>query len=115
MVIPVIAREAVRLLARGLAVQDKVINSAYSRPFLSQNVNRAAVRGIRHGLSGGAVGGGLYEGFITPSSIPDTDAPFQSPFKQPFKTGRFNKTRSRYAVRRRSRCPDKHFNSYRYR
>ncbi len=63
MVLPIIAREVarqgVRYFAQALRYQDSALKAVYSRPFLPQNFNRYAVKGLRHGLSAGAT----YEGF----------------------------------------------------
>ncbi len=64
MVIPIIARELARrgagYIAQALRAQDGLIKAAYTRPFISRNFNRGAVKGIQHGLGGGLVFSGYY-------------------------------------------------------
>ncbi len=107
MVLPIVAREAVRLagryVAQGLAYQSKAIKYTYSRPFLPRNVNRGAVKGIQHGL----YAGGVYEiakDFIT-MGVETGSAPFSSESSK--ETYSRNKAYSRSTVRSKYRCPAK--------
>ncbi len=106
MVIPIIAREAVRAgaqyIAKGLRLQDKLIDTAYSRPFLRQNFNRHALKGIKHGLGGGSIVGIYME---TDPLTDDQENGFPSSITQtPSSYGRLGKTRGRYSRRSRDRC-----------
>ncbi len=100
MVIGIIVRQGIKYIAQGLRYQDRIVNQAYSRPFLRQNFNRYAVKGIRHGLSGGAVAGGLYEGLYSPAD----DTPGNAPFSE----SNAPEARSQYKARgRRARRPSR--------
>ncbi len=105
MVLPIIAREAarigVRYLAQGLNYQNRLITSAYSRPYLSRNVNRGVVKGIKHGLYAGG-------GFEFAKDFISVGVEQGSASVQPFygKTPNTQyKTYSRSTVRSSRRCP----------
>ncbi len=105
MVLPIIAREAVRrgvqYIAQGLRYQDKLVTAAYSRPFLPQSFRREIVRGIKHGLAGGQVVGGL----IFTSEFNDADELSVISEDEPVASRPFYKTRRRSAARFGGRCP----------
>ncbi len=94
-------------LAKGLAYQSKAIQYTYSRPFLSRNVNRGAVKGIKHGLYAGG-GYEIAKDFIS-VGVEQGSAPLQPQYGQ--KANSQYQTRNRPTIRSSRRCPTK----FRYR
>ncbi len=101
------AQEVLKILAKGFRYQEKLIDTAYSRPFLPRNFNRHALKGIKHGLGAGSA----FEIFNNQDLITETEdatslLPKTTPSYNRFskaRSGRIRRSRSRECFRYRNR------------
>ncbi len=97
-----LGRKVYKVAKEFLAYQDKMIDTAYTRPFLKQNVNPFIRKGVKMGARGGQIFSGFYRGNQYIDNITEMDSG-TNVSQAPTSYGRFGKTRNRY-TRRSKHC-----------